>query len=102
MPKHSKKKTLLPQPGKENSLSKYGYNLRKSSPIRHKSLRSASKKYKPLPVLRKLNLIRNLSRSRKDNYKKLSSDVEYMKKLNKRLNNKKGSKKKSRKTSKKR
>jgi hypothetical protein len=77
-------------------LSRYGYSLKKSQQSRRKSLRDASKKNSALPVLRRVNLIRNYSKSYPANYTKLSADVEYMKKYYARIK-KTSSKKKSRK-----
>lgn len=71
---------LLPKPDKSNTLSRFGYSLSHKSTSRHTSLKSASKKYGTLPVLKRLNLIRNLTVPEK-NKKKLSQDVDYMKKV---------------------
>jgi hypothetical protein len=73
------RKGTLPKISNNMELTKYGYTLRKSAESRKKSLRSASKANKTLPVLRRLNLIRNYSKWHASNYKKLSADVEYMK-----------------------
>ena len=71
---------LLPKPDKNVHLSKYGYNLSKKSVSRQKSLKRASSKMGTLPVLKRLNLIRNLTQPQ-ENKKKLGSDVEFMKKV---------------------
>lgn len=89
-------KTLLPKPSDDIHLSSTGYNLKKTVKQRRLSLKKASQKYKPLNVLRRLNLIRNLSRKGSNAKKKLSKDVEYMKtlyKTTKRKTTKKSSKK---------
>src|SRR5947208_3391455 len=65
----------LPQPDKNNLLSRFGYKLKKNKNERQKSLKEASKKYGILPVLRRTNLIANLSKWNKDNEKKLKDDV---------------------------
>lgn len=71
----------LPPIDKNISLSKYGYSVKSSKSRRHSSLKRASKQHSSLTVLRRLNLIRNYSKSgSKENYKRLSDDVEYMKK----------------------
>src|SRR5438128_1687771 len=48
--KTSKSRRILPKPGKEISLSRYGYSTDKSSVLRHNALRSATKDFKPLKV----------------------------------------------------
>jgi len=70
----------LPQPRGDMHLSKYGYNIKDSEKKRHDSLKRASIKYSKLPVLRHLNLIRNLTKNLTPNKAKLSRDVEYLKK----------------------
>jgi len=75
---------LLPHPDKSVNaphLSKYGYSTSKKSSSRHKSLKRSSKKYGTLPVLKRLNLIRNITSPDLKAHKIMSSDVEYMKKL---------------------
>jgi len=99
---------LLPHPDKSASaphLSKTGYSTAKKSSSRHTSLKKASAKYGTLPVLKRLNLIRNITAPDLKAHKVMSQDVEYTKKLYKHEKNKhqsrsKVSKKKS-KTSKK-
>ena len=78
--KKGKGPETLPPISKKMSLSKFGYKLKKSHKKRKKSINKASKKYGTLSVLRRINLIRNYSESEEDNYKKLSKDVEYVKK----------------------
>ena len=73
-------KKLLPQPDKSNTLSRFGYSLTHKANSRHTSLKTASKKYGTLPVLKRLNLIRNLTVP-KENKTKLGQDVEYMKRV---------------------
>jgi hypothetical protein len=75
-----KRPKVLPKIGNEMHLSDYGYSLQKAVKQRRSSLKKASKKEGTLAVLRRINLIRNYSKSVPDNYKKLSNDVEYMKK----------------------
>jgi hypothetical protein len=70
---------ILPKPDPNMSLGKYGYSLSRNVSDRRKSLKKASKKIGTLNVLRRTNLIRNYSKSVKNNYKKLSDDVEYLK-----------------------
>ena len=73
-------KLLLPQPGDEIHLSKYGYMLEKPKKSRQLSLKKASKKHGTLKVLKRTNLIATLSKSYPENYNKLRSDVEFLKK----------------------
>jgi len=68
---------ILPQPDQDIHLSKYGYFLDRPKPTRQESLRRASSAYGNLRVLRRLNLIRNLTAYEK-NYKKLTDDVDYL------------------------
>ena len=100
---------LLPRPDRSASaphLSKQGYSTAKKASSRHDSLKLSSKKYGTLPVLKRLNLIRNLTAPDLEAHKIMSKDVEFMKKLYKQEKGKKqsrsGSKKKSKKVSKKR
>jgi hypothetical protein len=51
---------LLPQPGQGYHLSKFGYSLSHKKSSRQSSLKAASKKYGTLPVLKRVNLIRNI------------------------------------------
>jgi hypothetical protein len=104
---------LLPRPDPNVHLSKQGYDIHKPATERHASLKRSSKKYGTLPVLKRLNLIRNITSTKtsaKTNkaHEIMSSDVEYMKKLyshekrvQSRQQSKKVSKKKSKKSSKK-
>ena len=96
---------LLPHPDKSANaphLSKFGYSTSKKASYRHESLKRSSKKYGTLPVLKRLNLIRNITAPEQKAHKVMSQDVEYMKKLYKReksslsrQQSKKNSKKKS-------
>ena len=75
---------LLPRPDKSADalhLSKQGYSTAKKSLMRHESLKRSSKKYGTLPVLKRLNLIRNITAPNLQAHKVMSSDVEYLKKL---------------------
>lgn len=100
---------LLPRPDKSADaphLSKQGYSTAKKASSRQESLKKSSKKYGTLPVLKRLNLIRNLTAPDLEAHKVMSQDVEYMKKLykhekEKKQSRQKGSKKKSKKSSKK-
>ena len=76
----NKKFNLLPKPGTEVHLSSTGYQVHKDDKIRQRALKKASKKYDTLEVLRRLNLIRNLTPKHTNTYKKMSSDVDFMKK----------------------
>ncbi len=75
-----KKAKTLPPINHDISLRKYGYSLQNTKDVRSKSLKRASKSYGTLKVLRHLNLVRNYSSSVPINYKKLSNDVNFMKK----------------------
>jgi len=98
---------LLPTPDPSGiHLSKYGYSTSKKQSQRRNSLKRTSKKYGALPVLKRLNLIRNITSTKTSEKTKkahdiMSKDVEYMKKLysnekeRKISRSKKGSKKKS-------
>lgn len=100
--KNSSRK-LLPRPGDEFHLSDEGYSTLKSKVSRQRSLSRSSKKHGSLTVMRRLNLIRNLSRENKSK-SIMKEDVEYMKRLyskEKRKVSKKGSKKSSKRSTKK-
>lgn len=71
---------ILPKLNDNLKISKYGYSIHKSEPVRRAALREASRDNDTLEVLRKLNLIRNYQ-SDKKNKEIFSKDVEYMKKL---------------------
>ncbi len=97
---------LLPRPDKSPNaphLSKFGYSTAKKSSSRHESLKRSSKKYGTLPVLKRLNLIRNITAPNQKAHDVMSKDVEYMKKLykNEKLSRQKKSSKKSSKISRK-
>jgi hypothetical protein len=98
---------LLPRPGDEIHLSSQGYTTHQNDTQRKASLKRASKKYGALPVLRRLNLIRNITAPELPAHKIMGKDVKYMKsvysheKQLSRSTSKKTSKKQSKKTSKK-
>jgi len=100
---------LLPIPNPNVHLSKQGYSTDKPSSQRHSSLKRSSKKYGTLPVLKRLNLIRNLTSTKTSDktnkvHEIMSSDVEYMKKLysrQKNMQSRQQSKKSSKRSSKK-
>jgi len=74
------KKRILPAPGKDMSLRKYGYSTKKSSRQRRRSLKMASKDIGTLPVLRRTVLIANYSKWNEQTEKKMRDDIEYLKK----------------------
>jgi len=74
---------ILPKPDPNVHLRTYGYSLDKSSEQRKKALKRASKEMGTLPVLRRVNLIANFSKSELSNEKKLREDVEFMKRQHK-------------------
>jgi hypothetical protein len=107
------RRLLLPKPGDEYHLSKFGYSLTNKKSSRQSSLKAASKKFGTLPVLKRVNLIRNITNPEYETKKKLTADVKFMKELYKKekrtmeragskrgskRNTKKGTKKTSRKT----
>jgi hypothetical protein len=69
----------LPLIGHDISLSEYGYSVKESAKKRQTALNKASEKYGTLPILRRINLIRNYSDVIPENYAAMSNDVEYMK-----------------------
>lgn len=94
---------LLPRPDKSVNaphLSKQGYSTAKKASARHESLKRSSKKYGTLPVLKRLNLIRNITAPDLKAHKVMSSDVEYMKKLYKHEKQSRPQSKKSKKSKK--
>ena len=96
---------LLPHPNKlpdAPHLSKFGYSTSKKASSRHNSLKRSSKKYGTLPVLKRLNLIRNITSPEQKAHKVMSQDVEYMKKIykNEKISRLKKSSKKSKKSKK--
>ena len=70
---------LLPLPDPNVHISKFGYHLYNSDLSRHRALSKISDNIGDLAVLRRLNLIRNLTH-KSANKSILSRDVEYMKK----------------------
>ena len=95
---------LLPKPGDEYHLSKFGYSLSHKRSSRRSSLKAASKKYGTLQVLKRVNLIRNITNPKNETKNKLTSDVNFMKdlyKTEKRKMSRTGSKKTQRKLTKK-
>jgi len=88
---------LLPRPDRSADaphLSKQGYSTAKKASSRHESLKKSSKKYGTLQVLKRLNLIRNLTAPDLEAHKVMSNDVNYMKKLYKHEKEKKQSRQK--------
>lgn len=78
--KPGKSSKILPKPGNDIHLSKYGYGIHKTQAQRRSALRAASKEHNTLVVLRRLNLLRNYQ-TIPENKNIFSNDVEYMKKL---------------------
>ena len=100
---------LLPRPDPNVHLSKLGYSTSKKASARQQSLKRASKKYGTLPVLKRINLIRNITSTKTSEKTKkahdvMGKDVEFMKKLYKKekstMSRQKGSKKSSKKSKK--
>ncbi len=103
------RRLLIPKPGDEYHLSKFGYSLTNKKSSRQSSLKAASKKYGTLPVLKRVNLIRNITNPEYETKKKLTADVKFMKDLYKkekrtmaRAGSKKGSKRNTKKRNNKR
>lgn len=93
--------TRLPKPDPNIHLSKDGYKVSASKVSRHKALKKGSKKYGTLATMRRVNLIRNLTKRGTKNRDILGEDVEYMKKLYRQEKSKKSTNnKKSKKTTK--
>ncbi len=69
---------VLPKPGKELSLKRYGYSTDLSKELRQKALMLASKDTDELKVLRRLNLLRNYQADTTAK-KRMGDDVEFMK-----------------------
>ena len=70
-------KKVLPKPDPNVSLSKFGYFLARQSKDRKTALRKAAKAHGDLAVLRRVNLLRNLT-GNEENRKKMSQDVLYL------------------------
>lgn len=75
--KTPKNKRILPQPGKEISLSRFGYKLSKTRLARRRSLARASKTHSARKVLGRIGLLRNLT-AEPGNKNKMSQDVKWM------------------------
>lgn len=80
MGRRGKGPKILPPPGDEIHLSKYGWSVNKPQSARRAALRAASRDYSILAVLRRLNLLRNYQAIPR-NKEIFTEDVEYMKKL---------------------
>lgn len=93
-----KRITRLPKPDPDIHLSSQGYSVARPTMKRQTALKRSSKEIGTLPVIRRLNLIRNLTKRGTKNRKILSKDVDFMKKLYKK---EKARKSKTSKTSKK-
>ena len=101
MPKSGVK--LLPKPDRSADaphLSKQGYSTSKKASSRHIALKKSSKKYGTLPVLKRLNLIRNLTPTDMPAHKVMAADVKFVSKLYKKEKSKKMSRQLSKKKSK--
>lgn len=89
--------TRLPKPSTNYHLADDGYKVSANKMSRHKALKQGSKKAGTLTVLKRLNLIRNLTKKGSKNKERMTDDVEYLKKLyatqKKKAGSKKGSKK---------
>jgi hypothetical protein len=72
---------ILPEINNDISLREYGYSLHNNKLDRQKSLIRASKKEGSLPILRRLILISNYSKSEKDNFQKYRKDIKFLKDL---------------------
>jgi hypothetical protein len=76
-------KKTLPTPSKapSDSLSRFGYKLSRSQRTRRHALKRAAKSRGTLSVLKRVNLIGNLSKSKPCIYETLREDVEYLKNM---------------------
>lgn len=70
---------VLPKPGNELHLSKFGYSTDLSREERRNALIKASKNSDELKVLKRLNLLRNIQPCDAKAKKRMSEDVEFMK-----------------------
>jgi len=85
-----KKKSKLPNPSLDKiHLSDFNYYLDYVDSTRQKALRKASKKHGTLKILKRVNLIRNITKHKSKNKKILSKDVDYLKKRYKKEKKKK-------------
>lgn len=75
--KTPKAERVLPKPGEEVSLEAFGYSTHQPTSIRHNALEKASNKFGSLPILRRLNLLRNYQ-AHPAAKKVMSADVEFM------------------------
>lgn len=91
--KSSSTKKKLPKPDNLYHLSTDGYSVNKSKISRQKSLTKSSKKVGSLTVMRRLNLIRNLTKKGTKQKKILGNDVEFLKAKYKKEKKKKTNKK---------
>jgi len=73
---------------KPNLLRNYGYKLDKSSTERKTSLKRAMSHEKPLEVLKHLNAIRTVNKSRPKIYSKFDSDMKFVQKEYKKVSKK--------------
>lgn len=73
-------KQILPKPDDLIHLTKYGWSIHASKTQRHNALRAASNDYGILPVLQRLNLLRNYQYI-PQNKEIFTDDVEFMKDL---------------------
>jgi len=90
------------QPGKgkklftikeKDLLGQYGYTTKNSKQKRETSIKKALSRENPLGVLRHLNAIRTLNKSRENVYNKMNSDVKFIQREYKKISKKKKSKK---------
>lgn len=81
--KSGKGPKILPKPDPNIHLRDYGYSVDKNSGQRQRALKRASRELGTLPVLRRLNLIANYSKSDIEKEEKMRNDVEYMKRQHK-------------------
>jgi hypothetical protein len=78
--KSKTKKKLLPRPNSAIHLKDDGYSTHKSDILRRRALTKSSQKHGSLTIMRRLNLIRNLSKKGSRQKEIMSKDVEYLKK----------------------
>lgn len=66
----------------KGTLSKFGYSMKKSQVIRHRSLKKAIQSEKPLSIYRKLNALYVLNKNKHpENAKIFKDDAEWVKKI---------------------
>ena len=69
-------------------LRKYGYTTKESREKRETSLKKAMNRENPLEVLRHLNAVRTVNKSKEDVFNKMNSDMKYVQREYKKISKK--------------